>query len=227
MLAYKQIDINRFYNKINIITEGPNIGCWDINYARDKDGYTIFHLVCGTLGSHRFMYQIHHQEENIDGLFVCHSCDNPWCVNPDHLWLGTNEDNMKDMVSKNRQAQGGQNGNSKLSDSDVEEMLLNVESGYFRTCMEIMNHYHVGNFTVYGILNENYWTHISKNFDMVEIKKKLFKKQVSGLLSNNIVRDIRKRLANGEMQADIARFYSIHDIVVSGIKRGKTYKNVV
>ena len=62
---------------------------------------------------------------------------------------------------------------------------------------------------------------------MVEIKKKLFKKQVSGLLSNNIVRDIRKRLANGEMQADIARFYSIHDIVVSGIKRGKTYKNVV
>lgn len=54
-----------------------------------------------------------------DGLLICHTCDRPACVEPGHLFLGSTEDNMADMVAKNRQARGVGNGKSKLTTSDV------------------------------------------------------------------------------------------------------------
>lgn len=231
MFKYTQKDIERFYSKINIIEADPNAGCWDINYYRDKDGYTSFTIGTGNhIGSHRFMYLIWHQdeEEKMIGLKVCHTCDHPWCVNPDHLWLGTNKKNMEDMVNKGRQAKGGRNGNSSLNEDLVEEMLTNILSGYFTSVKEIMKHYDVRNFTVYGILKEDYWTHISENFDMDVIRNKISNvNRPSIRLKDEIVRDIRKRLANKEMPANIARFYDVHDVVISGIKLNRTYKNVI
>ena len=92
MFNYTQKDIERFYSKINIINEGPNTGCWESEYACNKRGYVIFSLQKRqTVRGNRFMYQIWHQEEDITGFCVCHTCDHPWCVNPDHLWLGTSE----------------------------------------------------------------------------------------------------------------------------------------
>lgn len=52
-------------------------------------------------------------------LHVLHKCDNPGCVNPDHLFLGTNSDNMKDMVIKGREAKGEGNGKHKLTEANV------------------------------------------------------------------------------------------------------------
>ncbi len=53
------------------------------------------------------------------GKVVLHKCDNKWCINPEHLSIGTHKDNSEDMVVKNRQAKGEQTGNSKLKEKDV------------------------------------------------------------------------------------------------------------
>lgn len=64
-----------------------------------------------------------------DGLFVLHSCDNGLCVNPAHLFVGTQADNMADKVSKNRQARGEKSGPSKLTRESVLEIRAMASSG--------------------------------------------------------------------------------------------------
>lgn len=76
-----------------------------------------------TFLAHRISYEIHFG--NFDGkLFVCHKCDNPTCVNPNHLFLGTLQDNVNDMVNKNRQfhPKGELHSQSKLKNIDILEI---------------------------------------------------------------------------------------------------------
>ena len=67
---------------------------------------------------HRWMYQ-KHKGQIPEGLFVCHTCDNPRCVNPDHLFLGTQKDNQRDSIKKERNAKGEKQGHSKLTEKDI------------------------------------------------------------------------------------------------------------
>lgn len=230
MINYKQKDINRFYDKITIVVDGPNSGCWEIDYHCDKNGYSIYNVNNYPIKCHRFMYMIWHQDENIDGLYVCHTCDHPWCVNPDHLFADTHQANVDDMVMKNRQAKGSVNGNSKLTEEIVEEILININSGYFKSVREIEDHYQIGQFMVYGILNENYWTHVSSRFNMNEIKNKIKNTGYitnKNFLTDDNVRDIRSRLKNGESQKNIAKMYNVTVGSISSIKIGKTHKNTI
>jgi hypothetical protein len=82
--------------------------------------------------AHRIAYAMEHGVDPC-GMFVCHTCDNRKCVRPDHLFLGTTEDNMADMVAKGRRksgpVRGAENGNAKLSDGDVREVLRRIMLG--------------------------------------------------------------------------------------------------
>ena len=91
------VDIDNFWDKVS--KEDPK-SCWEWNGAMSS-GYGSFHYNGKTESAHRVSYRINIGEIP-DGLFVCHHCDNPKCVNPNHFFLGTNGDNMRDAIKKGR-----------------------------------------------------------------------------------------------------------------------------
>ena len=89
----------RFFQKVN-----KTDSCWLWIGAKNNKGYGSFRFNNKNMSAHRFSYQ-NFKGEIPEGLYVCHDCDIPACVNPEHLTLGTPKYNNKDMVSKNRQGQ--------------------------------------------------------------------------------------------------------------------------
>lgn len=102
--------------------------CWLWIGAEQGDGYgRLWNPGPGPrlLGAHRLSWELH-RGPIPDGLWVLHRCDNPLCVNPDHLFLGTNADNVKDMIAKGRHLAGARHPNSKLTDDQARAILANV-----------------------------------------------------------------------------------------------------
>lgn len=77
----------------------PNSGCWLWHGSCCRDGYGNFYDGKRVIGAHRFSWQAH-KGVIPGGLHILHKCDTPSCVNPDHLFLGTHTDNMRDMTAK-------------------------------------------------------------------------------------------------------------------------------
>lgn len=97
----------KFWRQVS--KEGPTLiadsPCWMWIGYRDMNGYGKMRFFGPDLKSHRISWMIHFGIIS-GGHCVCHRCDNPSCVNPDHLWLGTNVENTADKVAKGRQAKG-------------------------------------------------------------------------------------------------------------------------
>lgn len=114
----KQSEAERFWKRVN--KDGPTMShmttpCWEWS-GSTSNGYGRFNrysrLRNAHIYAHKFSYEIHCGQIP-DGLYVLHRCDNPPCVNPDHLFLGTYADNHKDMISKGRNPVGEKNGSKK------------------------------------------------------------------------------------------------------------------
>lgn len=108
--------------------------CWTWTGGRINGGYGCFSVDGETnVAAHRFSYQLHNGEIPA-GLVVCHRCDNPPCVRPDHLFLGTQLDNVRDMFSKGRSVSGmGRRTHCKNGHPFDEENTL-IQPGGWRRC---------------------------------------------------------------------------------------------
>ncbi len=105
-------------------------GCWDWSGSFGKDGY-------GQIGcsrelkiskAHRASWIIHRGEIQ-DGMCVLHKCDNKRCTNPDHLFLGTNLENSRDLVYKERQLRGSKNGAAKITEEIAKDIKKSLQEG--------------------------------------------------------------------------------------------------
>lgn len=149
---------SRFDNGYKI---NEKTGCWEwIKTMHSKNGYGSIGV--GTSNSekaHKISYILHKGEIPI-GLCVCHTCDNPKCVNPNHLWLGTPKDNSDDKFKKNRfvSCKGESNGGCKITEEiakKIKEMLL-----IGKTSMEISRFFNINYKTVFHIKHGHTWKHI-------------------------------------------------------------------
>lgn len=119
-------DIDRFWGKVS-----KSHSCWEWRACIDSDGYGRLQVQGSNLKSHRISFQIHKGDIPHE-MCVCHTCDNRKCVNPEHLFLGTNTDNVKDRCEKGRTPRGEDVWCAKLTWSDVakiRERLSRGESG--------------------------------------------------------------------------------------------------
>lgn len=108
----------------------PNTGCWLHWGASTPDGHVGLYTPGWRTFAHRASWILHHGEPAA-GMLVCHKCDTPACVNPDHLFLGTQSDNIRDCVSKGRHAapKGERHLKAKLSDAQIPEIVRRIACG--------------------------------------------------------------------------------------------------
>lgn len=144
----------RFWSKVNKTNT-----CWEwIASAKNKDGYGGFKSGAKTVLAHRFSWELHNGPILDISLCVCHRCDNPKCVRPEHLFLGTKNDNNQDKVKKNRQAKmkGENHPSVKLTHEQVRE-IRELYSKFDWSTRSLAKQYNVTQANVWYIVKNKTW----------------------------------------------------------------------
>lgn len=135
-------------------TVDESTGCWNCtSHIIDKDGY----IRCTRNGYkrlHRYMYAQKYGDI-ASSIILRHICDNPSCINPEHLLPGTQNDNIKDRVNRNRSAIGERNGRSKLTELQVIEIYNSNEMNSV-----LAKKYNVDSKVIYDIKHKNKWKYL-------------------------------------------------------------------
>jgi hypothetical protein len=172
MITPEQLE--RFFRNVDkdgpIPERYPNLGrCWIWRGRIDKDGYGSTSLGKSGFRAHRLSWIIARGGVP-DCRLVLHFCDRPGCVNPDHLWIGTQADNVRDRVEKGRSAKGDNHGRrthpernakgtkvhgSKLNEQSVREIRGLFASG--RSKNSIAKQFGVAHFSIRSIISRKTW----------------------------------------------------------------------
>jgi hypothetical protein len=238
-MGYSEDVLDRFWSKVKFECNEDgtinNNACMIWTAYKDYWGYGDFSLShinsknkkSKRMPAHKFSWQCYNGPVPIyefpDRLVVRHKiCHNPACVNPLHLEIGTDQQNVADMVNDGRQAKGSKNGRAELSDEEVFEILKLSKSGI--TQQKIADRFGVTRGAISKIVIGRTWSELtgiiydSNNCNTKGVNNGMSK------LNNNTIREIRQKLKLGRTGTSLAREYSISDSIISNIKNYKTYK---
>lgn len=152
---YKRPIAERFWEKVD--KRSPE-QCWEWQGHKQRNGYGVINIDNKPRRAHRISYEIHNGAID-ENAFVCHRCDNRACVNPNHLFLGTRIDNIRDAVQKKRHAHGETFHTAKLTESKVNEIRQRYASGGITQCALGLE-FGVHKSIVSKIIGRKIWRHI-------------------------------------------------------------------
>lgn len=150
----------RFWEKVDV--RGPN-DCWEWKAAKGPSGHGQFRIGSKRDGTQRSIpaarvaYELTYGPMK-EGLEACHKCDNPPCCNPAHIFAGTHQDNMDDMVAKGRNAKGEKYPQTKLKADDVRQIRQLCADGMSQE--SVGKQFGISQASVWFIVTRKRWKHI-------------------------------------------------------------------
>lgn len=141
------------------VTKTPNEwDCWEWQGAKNDRGYGVLGMDNRVVYAHRLSWELRFGPIP-EGLEICHHCDNPICVNPRHLFLGTHVNNMFDRSVKGRTARGSSLPFAKLNEADIELIREEYAKGRLRQ-YQLAEKYGVCQPHISDIVNNKRWKHL-------------------------------------------------------------------
>lgn len=129
--------------------------CWELTNKPRPNGYVRLTIKRKSVYAHRHIWESFFGEIP-EGMDVCHKCDNRKCVNPEHLFLGSRKDNMRDAKIKGRLQRGEDRWNAALTERDVRAIRLSA-----KTATSLATRYGVCRATITKIINRETWRHVT------------------------------------------------------------------
>lgn len=208
--------LNRFWYQVR-----KGDGCWEWAGGRDVDGYGVFkseHDGVEYRRAHRYSFAIHKGRIR-PGMAVCHTCDNPPCVNPDHLFLGSAAENMADKIAKGRgRVLVGEKHGQAILTEDQAKAILNDP----RPHSHIASDYNVHPATISSLKTRVSWPHLGPARG-VKAKRVSPRKGVSDKITPEIVREIRTSPTRG---MDLAVRFGVTKQTITDIRKRRSWAHV-